>query len=70
MQATQEPRLDRLVTEVGTRLLHEGREKPFTFISGDYHCLSTEMGFLSAKNLKQSLELATLVQQLHLPQTQ
>ena len=60
--ATQEPRLVRLVTEVGTRLLHEGREKPFTFRSGDYHCLSTEMGFLSAKNLKQSLELATLVQ--------
>lgn len=60
--ATQEPRLVRLVTEVGTRLLHEGHEKPFTFISGDYHCLSTEMGFLSATNLKQSLELATLVQ--------
>lgn len=60
--ATQEPRLVRLVTEVGTRLLHEGREKPFTFISGDYHCLSAKMGFLSAKNLKQCLEIAPLVQ--------
>ena len=31
-----------MVTEVGTRLLHERCEKPFMFISGDYHCLSTE----------------------------
>ena len=51
---TRTKTIDRLVTEVGTRLLHEGHEKPFTFVSGDYHCLSTEMGFLSATNLKQS----------------
>ena len=31
-----------MVTEVGTRLLHERCEKPFMFISGDYHRLSTE----------------------------